>query len=122
MPSSSFTPRSFFSYIACTMTRVATPRRRPPLRPGEERRPQSQRTTFIETRLTVEGADHRSRTSSDFDGTKWAAQELKGVDLIPARSAFGAARLEPVHSDSQEDVAISFADFYAVITIRWRGR
>ena len=35
------------------------------------------------------------------------------MDLIPARSAGGAARLEPVHSDSLEDAAISFADFYA---------
>ena len=51
--------------------------------------------------------------TANFDGTKWTAQELRGVDLIPARATGGTARLEPVRSDSLEDAANSFADFYA---------
>jgi RNA polymerase sigma factor (sigma-70 family) len=51
--------------------------------------------------------------TANFDGTNSVAQELRGVDLIPAHSTDGAARLEPVHSDSLEDAAVSFGDFYA---------
>jgi RNA polymerase sigma-70 factor (ECF subfamily) len=52
--------------------------------------------------------------TANVDGTKSTAQDLRGVDLTPARVTGGTARLEPVRSESLEDAAISFAGFYAM--------
>jgi Sigma-70 region 2 len=51
--------------------------------------------------------------TANFHGTELPAQELTRVDLIPASATGGTARLEPLRSDSLDDAAISFADFYA---------